>query len=198
VNIFDNVDKIDQRVKAGEITGRVEFPEKGEAILFAVETRSNSGQNFITFHLALADNLSARGAFDVRLPLPTDKDAGQYLGMQRVYNTLHACGKKNPKIDSTGSVYTALENFLGKNSMRVGFEIENRVQWSERHAKNFTNQDLKALHHIGVVPHVGLQAPKPKAAQPAYGQAAAPTGSPWNKGAGDGYKAPAIDEDVPF
>jgi hypothetical protein len=201
MDIFATADKIDNLVKEGAITGRANFPEKGTAILFAVETKSNAGQNFITFHLAEHSNTSLRGVFDVRIPLPTDKEAGQFLGMQRLYATLHASCKKNPKSDKVSDVYRGLESFLQKQHMHVEYEIQNRESFSQSTGKTYTNQDLVSLKHIAVVPHTGLTKPAPKAAAhsasgSSWGQSSG--NSPWDKPQGGGYKAPAIDENVPF
>ncbi len=136
MNFFNDIQQIDSQVKSGELdmAGRLQLPIRGEAMLFAVDTESKDGRNYLGFYLTLPGVDDYR-KFEIRCPSLSDSDSSKYMAMQNIYKTLFGCLKRDPKTVLVDKCFSELTEVLKTNSVKVAYECEETKYIAQRGAK---------------------------------------------------------------
>lgn len=145
------LDQIDQDVKEGKIQGNtLAFPSlTGNAYFYWIELKNVGNNSFLEICLALEDNTMARKTFSLWLPQHSSNPNAKFMAMQRVYNTVFSACKKDSKSAKLSDVYNGLQKLFETKSILVSFALQERKSFSERTGKEYTNQDLESMTHIG-------------------------------------------------
>jgi hypothetical protein len=125
MNFWNDIQTIDQQVKSGELdmSGRLQLPKSGIAILFHCDLENKDGRNYFGFYLTNDDATDFR-KFEIRCPLGSDQDNAKYMAMQNIYNTLFGAMKQDPKTVMIDKCYNTLTEYLKTKSIKVNFECE--------------------------------------------------------------------------
>jgi len=148
---INELDQIDGDVKEGKIQGNtLAFPSlTGKAFFYWIDIKNTGTNSFLEVCLALEDNPMTKKVFSLWLPQPHSNDNAKYMAMQRVYNTVFAACKKNPKDIKLSDVYNGLQKLFETKSLLVSFSLNERKSFSEKTGKEYVNQDLESLTHVG-------------------------------------------------
>lgn len=162
MNNLSSLNQIDQGVKKGEISGggMLDLPLKGEAILFDIDVFTRNNNQFLAFYLTLPGAHDYR-RFDIRCPSGNDKQAAQYLGMQRIYATLFGAVKADPKSQLVDAVYNQAAEMLKANSIKVAYALSERSFISQRDGTEKKMMDLDSLSGTAKIERVGVNITKP-------------------------------------
>lgn len=192
--MLDHLNQIDNGVKTGAITGggMLALPASGEAILFDCDLHTQNGNTFMSFFLTLPGSRDYR-RFQIRLPSTTDKQAAQYLGMQRVYKTLYGAIKANPDNEPPTKVWDSLMEGLKQNSVRVAIETEERSYVSQRDGKEVKTTELLSITGVSKIPRVQISVTKQSEKPATTTPSAAGWGSESANSGGFG-----VAQDIPF
>lgn len=136
MSFFGEIAQIDNQVKTGELdmAGRLQLPLSGEAILFAVDTESKDGRNYLLFYFTLPGTEDYR-KFEIRCPSAADTDNSKYMGMQNIYRTLFGALKRDPKTIMVDRCFAELADTLNTYSIKVNYECEETKYIAQRGAK---------------------------------------------------------------
>lgn len=145
------LDQIDQDVKDGKIQGNtLTFPSlTGNAFFYWIDLKNAGNNSFLEICLALEDNPMTRKTFSLWLPQPGSNDNAKFMAMQRIYNSVFAACKKDSKSTKISDVFNGLQKLFETKSILVSFNLQERKSFSEKTGKEYVNQDLEALTHLG-------------------------------------------------
>jgi hypothetical protein len=177
--MLDHLDRIDEDVKEGKIQGNsYSFPVlTGQAYLYDIGIRNSGGSTFLEIALSLKDNPMCRKTFSLWLPSPSSNANAQFMAMQRLYSTLFAAAKKQPKDIKFSALYNQLEKVFEEKSILVEFVLKERKSFSDKTGKEFVNQDLESLTFVSMGPKIEKPAKpetKPQASSANWGNEEVP------------------------
>lgn len=164
MSLWNEIQDIDNKVKSGEldISGRLQLPNSGDAILFHVEIENKEGRNYILFYFTNEECVDYR-KYEIRCPIASDSDNAKYMGMQNIYNTLFGAMNLDPKTIKVDACYDKVSTLLKGKSIKIKYECEETkyiAQRGARQGKEVSSVFLRKITAIAATNKVNIEIKK--------------------------------------
>jgi hypothetical protein len=152
-----DLDEMNDAVVSGQLSS-VEYrlaSTEGRCVIIDIEAKEQGGHNFLEFLVCPENNPKSQFKLSLWLPNSTSKDGAKYFAMQRLYATLYAAFKQDPKVIKPGDLYNKAKESLQTKSLLVDYTIEEK-ETTSKNGRIYKNQSPLTFDFVKTIEKVEI------------------------------------------